>query len=70
MSDVGNTGGNITLPEDAVKQLTDNVNTAKQLLGVYDALEKLGIPLPGSKEQLSAVMELSQTLIDNFGVKK
>lgn len=69
MSDTQTPQTGITLPQGAVDQLKSNIATANNLLQAWDALEKAGVTIPGSKEQLQQVKDLTQTLLDNFTPK-
>lgn len=70
MSDVTNPTTPLSLPQSAVDSLKSNIDQANTLLDAWSSLEKLGIALPGSKEQLQTVRDMSQKLIDLYGPKQ
>lgn len=69
MSDQQTPPTGISLPTEAISQLQKNVETANTLLNAWDALEKLGVAIPGTKEQLQQVKDTTQALLDNFAPK-
>lgn len=69
MSDQQNPPTGLSLPQNAIDQLKSNIDTANNLLNAWDALEKAGVTIPGSKEQLTNVRDLTKALLDNFAPK-
>lgn len=66
MSDNITPPSGLQLPQAAIDQLTKNVAQADNFLAQWDELEKLGVTLPGTKEQLQSVRDLSQQILNTF----
>lgn len=66
MSDQQNPPTGLQLPASAIEQLKNNVKQAEQFLSQWDTLEKMGVTLPGTKEQLQAVKDLSNQILSTF----